>query len=55
MYKANYKWVIKVIPWELCKNFKFDPTNKWYLHIPECFLENETHKVLCDFEIKRVI
>ena len=42
----------QVIYWELCKKFKFESTNKWYMHNPESVLENETHKVLCDFEIK---
>ena len=44
-------WVGKVIYWELCKMFKFDHTNKWYLHNPMSVLENETHKLLWDFEI----
>ena len=25
----------KVIHWEFCKKFKFDYTNKWYMHNPE--------------------
>ena len=35
---------------ELCKKFKFDRTNKWYMHNLEFVLENETHKLLWDFE-----
>ena len=42
----------KVTNWELCKKLKFDHTNKWYMHNPEFVLENETHKILWDFEIK---
>ena len=34
------------------KKFKFDYTNKWYMHNPESFLENETHKIFWDFEIQ---
>ena len=30
---------------------KFDCINKWYMHKAESILENETHKILCDFEI----
>ena len=26
--KARHKWVGKVIPWEMCKKFKFDHANK---------------------------
>ena len=35
----------------MCKKFKFDLVNKWYIHNPESVLENETHKILWDFEI----
>ena len=44
-YKARCDWVEKVIHWELCKKLKFDHTNK-------SVLENETHKLLRDFEIQ---
>ena len=27
------------------KKFKFDHTNKWYMHNPASVLENDTHKV----------
>ena len=42
----------KVKHWELCKKFKFDYTNKWYTYNPESVPENETHKLLWDFEIQ---
>ena len=51
-YKIRYDWVGKVIHCELCKKFKFDPTNNWYMHSPESFPENEMHKLLWDFEIQ---
>ena len=38
--------------WELCKKLKFDHKNKWYMYNSESFLENEKHKILCDFEIQ---
>ena len=41
-----------VIHGKLCKKFKFDPTNKWYMLNPASVLENETHKILWDFEIQ---
>ena len=42
----------KEIHRELCKKFKFHRTKKWYMHNPESVPENETHKVLWDFEIQ---
>ena len=51
-YKTRHDWVGKVIHGELCKKFKFDYMNKWYMHNLEGVLENETHKILCDFEIQ---
>ena len=41
----------KVIHWEMCKKYKFDHTNKWYMHNPAPVLENDTHKLLWDFDI----
>ena len=37
---------------KLCKKFKFDYTNKWYMHNSESFQENEAHKFLWDFEMQ---
>ena len=34
------------------KKFKFDHTNKWYMHNPPPVLENDTHKLLWDFDIQ---
>ena len=31
---------------------KFDHTNKWYIHNPAAVLENDTHKLLWDFDIQ---
>ena len=31
------------------------PSNKCYMYKPESVLENETHKILKDFEIKQII
>ena len=49
-YKTRHDWVGKAVYWELCKKFKFDLTNKWYIHNPESVLENKTQKILWDFE-----
>ena len=51
-YKARYDWVGKVIIWEMCRKFQFDHTNKWYMHKPAPVLENDTHKLLWDFNIQ---
>ena len=51
-YKVRHNWVSKVIHWEMCKKFKFDHTNKWYMHNPAPVLENATHKLLWDFNIQ---
>ena len=34
------------------KKFKFDHTNKWYMHTPAPVLENATHKLQWDFNIQ---
>ena len=36
----------------MCKKFKFDHTNKRYMHNPEPVLENYRHKLLWDFDIQ---
>ena len=50
-YKTRHDWFGKVIYWEMCKKMKFDHTNKWYMHNPAPVLENNTHKLLWDFDI----
>ena len=50
-YKTRNDWVGKVIHWEMCKTFKFYHTNKWYMHNLAPVLENDTHKLLWDFDI----
>ena len=51
-YEARHNWVGKVIHWEMCKKFKFDHTNKWYMYNPAPVLENDLHKLLWDFNIQ---
>ena len=51
-YKTRHDWVGKMIHWEMCKKFKFDHTNKWYMHNPAAVLENDTLKLLRDFDIQ---
>ena len=53
-YKTRNNWVEKVIKWELCNRLNFDLITKWYMHKLEYVLENETHKILWDFEIQAV-
>ena len=51
-YKTRHDWIGKVIHWEVCKTLEFDHINKWYMHNPAPVLENNTHKLLCDFDIQ---
>ena len=51
-YKLRHDWVGKVIHWDMCNKFKFDHSNKWYMHNPAPVLENDTHKLLWDFNIQ---
>ena len=36
----------------MCKKFKFDHANKWCMHNPAPVLENNTQKLLWDFDIQ---
>ncbi len=36
----------------MCKKLKFDHTNKLFMHNPASILENDTHKLLWDFDIQ---
>ena len=51
-YKTEQNWVGKMIHRELCKKLKFDLSTKWSWQKPELVLENETHKILWEFEIQ---
>ena len=53
-YKTRHDWVGKMIHWKMCKKFKFDHTNKWYMHNTASILENDTHKLLWDFDIQTI-
>ena len=44
VYKTAHNLVGKVIHWEMCKKFRFDHTNKWYMHNPAA--------VLLDFDVQ---
>ena len=51
-YKTRHDCVGKVVHWEMCRKFQFDHTNKWYMHNPAPVLENDSHKLLWDFNIE---
>ena len=51
-YTTRHDWVGKVIHFELCKKFKFDHANKWYMHNPASVLQNDILKLLWDFDIQ---
>ena len=50
LYQTKQDRVGKVIHRELYKKFKFDHTARCYVHKQESILENETDKLLWDFE-----
>ena len=60
-FKTRHDWVGKVrcaikrtsVQGEMCNKFKFDHTNKWYLHNRAPILENYTHKLLWDLDIHK--
>ena len=39
-------------PREMCRKFQFDHTIKWCIHNPAPVIENDSHKLLWDFNIK---
>ena len=51
-YKTRHDWVGKVIHWELCNKFKYDRTNKWYMHNPASILENDMHELPWDLDVQ---
>ena len=51
-YKARHDWMGKVIHWEMRKKLKFDHANKWYMHNRAPVLENDSHKLLWDFDVQ---
>ena len=51
-YKVRHDYVGNVIHQEMCKEFQFDHTNKWYMHNPAPVQENDTQKLLLDFNIQ---
>ena len=51
-YKVRHACVGKVIHWEMCKKCRFDHPNNWYMQNPAPVLENDTHKLLLDFDIQ---
>ena len=42
----------KVIHLEMWKTFKFNHANKWYMHILTSLIENDSQKLLWDFDIE---
>ena len=51
-YKARHDWVGKVIHWEMCRKFQFDHTNKWYMNNLAPVLQNDSLKLVWNFNIQ---
>ena len=47
--KTRHDWVGKVINWELCKKFRFDYANEWYMQNLESLMENEMQQTSLGF------
>ena len=50
VYKTRLDWVGKVIHWERYKKFKFELTNKRFMHNADSVSENKMDRFLWDFE-----
>ena len=53
-YKTRHDWVGKVIYWEMLKKFRFDHTNKSYMHNPAPVQENNAYTPYGTLTYKRV-
>ena len=51
-YKSRHNWVGKVIRRDMCKKLKLDHANKWHMQNPAPVLQNDTHKLLWDFDVQ---
>ena len=51
-YKTRHDYVGKVIHLYFTRDWDLNHTTKWYMHKSESISENETHKILFDFEIQ---
>ena len=51
-YKGRHDRVAANLHWSLCHQFGFPRAEKWYEHRAEKVLDNESYKLLWDFDIK---
>ena len=51
-YKIQHNTVVKMIHWNICKNYHITTTNNWWEHIVDKVVENENVKILWDFRIQ---
>ena len=50
-YKRCHDNVARIVHWEICKKYDLPRAEQWYNHKPEGVTENESIKVLWDFNI----
>ena len=50
-YNTRPDRVGKLNHWEMCRKFNVDHAKKWYVHNPAPVLENDTYKLIWDFDI----
>ena len=51
-YKRRHDWMGKTVHWDICKKKGFNVPEKWYEHKPLPCTENESFKILWDFNIQ---
>ena len=47
-YKKGHENVAGAVHWDLSEKHGFEPSERWYDHVPHSVLENEDYKMLCD-------
>ena len=50
-YRRRHDGVAEALHWDLCGQYEFERSDKWYEHSPENVENNEKCKLLSDFSI----
>ena len=51
-HKKRHDWIGSHIHWEICRANGIHVKSKWYEHLPEAVIENDSCKILWDFTIQ---
>ena len=52
VYKKIHDNVARVVRWDLSGKYGLDWSDKWYNHVPESVLENESYKLLWNYNVR---